>query len=504
MKEIESSEIQNASRDKDQDLKVSVEFRYANYIASQRRPDNGPLYASIGDNSGLLYMWIGTHWKLLEQAEGERMAWNWLEVHAPMSCTPKKAQSCHTAACIKSSKLEPSQRDGKFGFKYEKIVIVPVQNGYLHIDNFGDVRLKDPDPNLGITYCLRCEYKKQSMHSHFSAFVKEILPDEGVRDLVQEYCGYTLIPDTRFQNAQWWIGSGANGKGTLAKIIAALHEKTSAVALDDLDGFRLMPLLNSTLIYVDETPKSINEQRVKTLISGDLIFVDRKHRDPVSFRPTAKWIVLGNELPIITDQSEGFWRRWHVIEFVKQFKGKDRKPLLAEKIIEEEMSGVLNWVVEGLVRLLKRGHFPAIPESVENAIKKGKTETNSVFAWFIDCRIKALPENTEKKFWTIKELVYSDYKDWTKTNGYSPVSSGKFWNRLKNIENNIQEVRCIREEITYVNDRPKTRKRKRRLVNIVIGGLDAEETDNTLEPPQQNKTDIGISPEPDEDGYMPI
>lgn len=62
--------------------------------------------------------------------------------------------------------------------------------------------------------------------------------NEDVRARVQEYKGYTLLGDTRFQRVQFWIGQGANGKGTPANIVQALHNRTAAVQLDDLGGFK--------------------------------------------------------------------------------------------------------------------------------------------------------------------------------------------------------------------------------------------------------------------------
>src|SRR5690606_9367628 len=106
----------------------------------------------------------------------------------------------------------------------------------------------------------------------FRAFLESVLPDEAVRRRVQEYFGYTLTCDARYQVAQYWLGSGANGKGVLAKIVMALHSRPESVQLDGLDGFKLASLIEATLIYCDEAPRTpMNEQIVESLIAGERV-----------------------------------------------------------------------------------------------------------------------------------------------------------------------------------------------------------------------------------------
>ena len=425
------------------DEKASPELKYVAYLSERRIPEyDFPLFAAPDEGSGVLYKWAGTHWQMISPFDCERMAWKWLTENSPNEATPRKAQSCSNAACLEIFKIPSPQKTA---------IVIPTKSGYLHIGQTDPpLSLLDADPALGITYCLNCAYDPEAPAPLFKAFAREILPDPDVRDLVQEYAGYTLLGDTRYQKAQWWIGAGANGKGTLAQIVAALHQRASALSIDSLDGFRLVPLLDATLIYVDETPKRIDEQRLKTLLSGDLVSIDRKYRDPVSFRPIAKWIVLGNDLPAISDQSDGFWRRWHVIPFPVSFTEENQKPLLAKQIIEDELSGVLNWALDGLLRLLGRGHFLPPPRPVREAILKGKKDTDNVLGWIEDVEpavtgTPAIP----------KDDIYTAYREWSFRNGTGPVSSTKFWTRIRQIYPEIVEER-------------EGSGKRRRMVNVVL------------------------------------
>ena len=172
------------------------------------------------------------------------------------------------------------------------------------------------------------------------------------------------------------------------------------------------------------------------MISGDLMSVDRKYKSAISFRNTAKLIANANAMPSTADQSEGFWRRFHIIPFTQHFPDTNNDPLLARNIIRDELPGVLNWALEGLIRLLHRGKFPPLPEAVKHATARGKRETNTVAGWFDESGIETGEQANNKK-----DHVYRRYNNWCKANGMSPVASSKFWERLKALLPDIQEWR---------------------------------------------------------------
>ncbi|OZB71358.1 MULTISPECIES: DNA primase family protein [unclassified Thiomonas] len=379
-----------------------------------------PNYSTDGS---ILYKWDGDIWEPLEPSAVEKQAFNWLALHDihKSKANPRLAASCAAAALIKARptpKIEAKDR-----------VILPLQNGYLHVDfGAGMLDLRNSERGLGLKYKIKCDFEPEAQAPLFHKFLSEILPDEETRNFVQEYAGYTLMPDTRFQSGMWWLGSGANGKSTLVEILAALHSKISTPGLNNLDGFALVSLIGSSLAWVDETPRRIDEQRLKTLISGGVVQIDRKFRDPINLKPMAKWIICGNELPSISDQTHGFWRRFAIIDFKRQFQDHEKDPMLAQKIIQSELSGVLNWAIEGLTRLTQRGRFPALSNEMRAVLASGQRETNNVLAWFQDER-GTISENAL----TERGDVYSDYRFFAQSTGTMPVSAERFWARIKQI-----------------------------------------------------------------------
>lgn len=384
---------------------------------------------SYASDNNLLYEWTGTHWQAVDDAMGERMALRWIASDSYSTVNASNARAAYQTAVRWLPIIgDPSEA-----------AVIPLRNGYLHIDHC--LVLKPHDKTLGLRHVLSCEFDPAAPEpTEFNKFLGKILPDVEVRARVQEYVGYTLLPDARFQRAQLWQGQGANGKGTLANMIQALHERTAAVQLDCLDGFRMANMIGASLIYCDEAPqRNINEQAMKSLIAGELVQIDRKYRDPISVRVNGKWLILANHIPAVTDQSTGFWRRFDIVPFSVEIPERERDPLLAKRIISDELSGVLNWALEGLIRLLARGRFDEIiPAPMRSAVNAARTETNSVQAWVHDLGI-GLGILIE----TPKADVYANYAAWSKDNGMTPVASPKFWKRLQDSVGATTEGRMV-------------------------------------------------------------
>ncbi len=407
----------------------------------------------VGEQDGLLYAWKGTHWELLAQDEARKAAYALFA-----QFYPKSAKDLVLVSAAKTAVSNPDL------FTVPKIgkdtTLVPCQDCTLHISNAGEIDVKDSVREDGLRYVIRAGWADRNLpRPMFDKFIKEVLPDPDVRRLVQQYIGYTLVPHTRFQVAQWWFGKGSNGKGVLAAIVAALHQCVAPASLDNLKKFGAETLIGASLITVDETPKRIDEQPLKSAISADSpILVDRKHEKALHIYLAAKWLLRGNEAPSISDASDGFWRRLHIIPFVAQFLGTDVIPDLAERIIAEELAGVLGWAIEGLVDLLQAGHFD-VPEACQIAKREMKLATDSV-AGFLDDR----EHHVAEKATASKQVVYDAYAAWSRQSGLLPVGAPRFWQRIKDLVPGFVEDR-IRDETG----------KQYRACNVVLAGAPVEE-----------------------------
>ena len=91
----------------------------------------------------------------------------------------------------------------------------------------------------------------------------------------------------------------------------------------------------------------------KKIISGDSVQVDQKYGKSFNFRPIAKHIFTLNELPVIADRSWGFRRRIIAVSFNRKFRDSEADRDLEDKLFKER-SGIFNWAIAGLKRVLKK------------------------------------------------------------------------------------------------------------------------------------------------------
>lgn len=384
-----------------------------------------------GTDGGVLYRWRGTHWDAMVDDAACRDAYHWLVEHDVAFASHANASRAVDTAKLWVPQL-PSPSDQ---------VVIPCTNGYAYPAS-GAWRLGPVDKGLGLRHCLDCVFEPECRTaSKFETFLRQILPDPAVRERVQEYVGYSLMADARHQRAQLWLGSGANGKGVLANIVQRLHRRTAAVRLNALEGFALSECIGASLIFVDEVPRaSINESLIKSLIAAEKIAIDRKYQSPISVNLHAKWLVLGNTLPLIRDHSVGFWRRWDIVPFTVTVPEADRDSLLAETIIGTELPGVLNWALEGLLRLQERGRFGPMPPAMDAAMRAGmrtaQREGDSVKAWFEGNAVGVCDALQLKK-----KDVYGHYQGWCDSQRLLAAESEQFWKAVRKLARDFREGR---------------------------------------------------------------
>lgn len=67
----------------------------------------------------------------------------------------------------------------------------------------------------------------------------------------------------------------------------------------------------------------------------------------------AKMMFCLKELPKTNDISNGFYRRFLIVPFNVQIPKNRINPNLAQEIISNELTGIMNWVLEGKERPVK-------------------------------------------------------------------------------------------------------------------------------------------------------
>jgi putative DNA primase/helicase len=203
-------------------------------------------------------------------------------------------------------------------------------------------------------------------------FLESLWPDDPEAiAAVQEFFGYVLSGRTDQQKMMLIIGPTRSGKGTIGRTLTALVGKANMAGptiASIATNFGLSPLLDKTLAIISDArlPRIGAEIAVERLLSisgEDTLDVDRKYRNLWTGRIPVRFLILSNELPAFADASGAIAHRLIVLTQVTSFLGKEDKAL--ERDLANELTGILNWSLDGLERLVERGRFLEPKSSVE-------------------------------------------------------------------------------------------------------------------------------------------
>jgi len=238
-------------------------------------------------------------------------------------------------------------------------------------------------------------------------FIKSTLANLEDIDTLQELIGYMFSDECKYKKGFMFVGRGDNGKSVMIDLFNELigKENISNVSLQNLDEdqFSASNLFGKVAnINADIGKGKLNETgMLKNLIAGDTIYANRKFLNPIKFKNRAKMIFAANTLPETEDESDGFFTRWIIIEFPYSFKRQTEfdeltpeelatgKFKLADQYIlekitnEEELTGLLNWALEGLHRLMKNKDFTK-SSSVEKIKSFWIRKSSSMVAFIMD------------------------------------------------------------------------------------------------------------------------
>jgi putative DNA primase/helicase len=169
-----------------------------------------------------------------------------------------------------------------------------------------------------------------------------------------------------------------------------------------------------------ETRVPLASNILKKIISGELIQADQKfNKNPVIFKPIAKHIFSMNEIPIITDKSWGFERRLIVIKFNQRFEGINEDKFLDKKL-EEEISGIFNWMLLGLKRVLDTGNISESEQMIRD--RKNFLKSINPVSYFFDEQIDFEPTAMIEK-----TDLYKAYASWCDESGVRKLSKIRFY-----------------------------------------------------------------------------
>jgi len=303
---------------------------------------------------------------------------------------------------------------------------VNFKNGLLNLET---LKLEPHDPEKFFLTQIPHNYNPNARSELFENFLRDVFPEQ-YHAVLQEFIGYCLLPDCRFEKSLVIVGREGTGKSTFLEAIrnALGKDNVTHFSIQQLESerFARVELIGKLAnIYNDLPYETIEDSAIfKQLSSGDPINVEKKFVQPFSAKVHTKMIFAANQLPKPRDWSGAFFRRWIIVE-VNSAEGRQPDPLMKEKLKSEEVAeAILAWAVEGLQRLLQNNKF-SYDFTVEEVAEKYESMADSVARFVNEC----LEEAVDGKI--AKDELYHRYLEFCKENSAIPVGKIEFSRKLK-------------------------------------------------------------------------
>lgn len=265
--------------------------------------------------------------------------------------------------------------------------------------------------------------------------------DKQIRLLLEEMIGYTLYRANSMQKCFILTGEGSNGKSTILNIIKRLLGKQNYTSLDlrELEEtFTPAELANKLANIGDDiSSKYLDSSSVfKKVVTGESFMVQKKYAQPFELESYATQIFCANELPQVSDKSDGFSRRIIIIPFNAKFSKNDPDydPFIESKLLSDEsMEYLLKIAIEGLRRVIVNKEFTK--SDVGEAEKKEYSMyNNNVLEWL---ETEPLIENHEVA------NVYLQYSVWCSRNGTHAVKKMNLSKAIKREKGLVSKPKSI-------------------------------------------------------------
>lgn len=323
--------------------------------------------------------------------------------------------------------------------------LITIDNGILNLDT---LELKPHTPEHLSRVLLPIEYQEPSHkindetifedieknleNTLFLKFLKSSFTVNGKLrrndfETVLEIISSTIIKRHVDEKAFMFLGHGDNGKSVcLGYIRSMIGEKNvSGITLQDIADDRFMRAdLNgmSANIFTDLEQNELRHTgKIKAITSNEGIQVQKKYGQPFTLYPFCKLMFSCNRFPRVFDQSQGFFRRWIIVKWERNFeKDPERDERLKEKLAEnqEEKSLVFSCLVRLANKLNKVGKFTHSKEwqTVQNEWNANADPLDDFVSNYI----------IDSEFNKGVRETYQFYKEITLTKQERPLGIGQF------------------------------------------------------------------------------
>ena len=228
--------------------------------------------------------------------------------------------------------------------------------------------------------------KESKVFTEFCAgiFKSEYIEQKTV--LLEEIVGYIVCNSTDAKTSLILLGPSGCGKSVILRVLTEIigKENVSTLSLGNFaDRFSKAELVGKQVnlcgeIPVDPVPSKALDTW-KSAVGNDLIFAERKGKDPFSFMPTCKMVFAGNVMPTFTsvDGSNSIVDRITLIVFDNAVDKDARDPDIDKRLLGERDIIITN-AINRLKTLIESNYEFHMGEEEMRVLIDYKEQINSV------------------------------------------------------------------------------------------------------------------------------
>lgn len=244
------------------------------------------------------------------------------------------------------------------------------RNGYLS-RIAGSAVLEPHTAARFVTAVMPVDYDPDAVAPSWLTFLLSLPPASRLR--LQELTGYLISGRCDLEKIGFLYGPPRCGKGTWEGAVHQIMGNRSGPAdLADMGThFGLASLIPLSVAIMPDVRFNVAGAvdavpRLLTVSSADTVVVPRKHKESWQGVLPTRLVMLSNDPPALPDRAGALAARLVVIPFTESFVGREDTTL--KKRLRGELSGILNWALEGLERLERQGSFTP-DESAQDVIE---------------------------------------------------------------------------------------------------------------------------------------
>ena len=293
---------------------------------------------------------------------------------------------------------------------------------------------REPDREVFITKSSDVDYVEGMGCPEWEKMIWEIFSGNGeLVSFFQRMVGYSMIGMPLEEVTFFLVGKGSNGKSTVTGVMEELFGEYKSTVNKNLlmstnnrgNGEAATPALASLkgvrMAVVTETKEGdvLDESVIKSLSGADTITARHLHGSQFEYKSMFVTWLATNHAPIIKSDDFGTWRRVIEIPFNRNFAkelGDKLDKYIGDRIRQNEMSGILNWAIEGVRKYQVEGLNP--PAEVLTASANYKERMDLLHNWIEDCCVLS------DEFSCSTQALWKSYESYTQQTGDQIIKKG--------------------------------------------------------------------------------